>query len=189
MRIRLPMTRLRYFAALLLLFLATGTTEAHMMYVRHRVLPGNQIRIESFFQGGSPAVDGIVRVYRSDGTLLGAPGVMDDKGIYLFSYRKAENLKVKVSCDEHAKEITILAAELTDAPPTAPEALDRAEPSHLAEILSGLGFVFSVAALYLSARTAARLRKLAPQPALPTPKLPAVDRPPPATLPTGPTPG
>jgi hypothetical protein len=153
------------------------------------VLPGNQIRIESFFQGGSPAVDGIVRVYRPDGTLLGPPGVLDDKGVYTFAYKKAEDLKVKVSCDEHAKEITILAAELTDAAPAVRDVLDRAEPSHLAEILGGISLILAAAALYLSVRTAARLRKLEPQPARSPPTLPAADRPPPATLPTGPTPG
>jgi hypothetical protein len=160
-----------------------------MMFVRHRVLPGNQIRIESFFQGGSPVVDGIVRVYRPDGTLLGPPGVLDDKGVYIFAYKKAENLKVKVSCDEHAKEITIPAAELTDSAAVASEVLDRAEPSHLAEVLGGISLILAAAALYLSVRTAARLRKLEPQPARSPPTLPAADRPPPATLPTGPTPG
>jgi hypothetical protein len=145
------------------------------------VLPGNKIQIESFFQGGSPAVDGIVRVYRPDGSLLCPPGVTDDKGFYVFSYTKAEDLRVKVSCDEHAKEITIALSELSEAAP------DRSEPSHLAEILAGLSFILALAAFYLSARTASRLRKLQPPPA--NPNLVAADKPPPATLPTGPTPG
>jgi hypothetical protein len=139
------------------------------------VLPGNKVQIESFFQGGSPAVDGIVRVYRPDGSLLQPPGVLDEKGFYVFSYSRAEDLKVKVSCDEHAKEITIPASELTNAPPNTEPAPDRAEPSHLAEILAGLSLILALAAFYLSVRTAARL-----------PITPAPEKPPPAPLPTGP---
>jgi hypothetical protein len=124
------------------------------------VQPGNQIQIEAFFQGGSPAIDGIVRIFRPDGSLLAPPAVVDDRGFYVFSYQKAETLRVRVSCDEHAKEIVIPASVLTDAHTESGPALDRTEPSHLGEILAGFSLILALAAFYLSVRTAARLRTI-----------------------------
>jgi hypothetical protein len=171
----------------LVLLLTANPAQAHALYVRYRVLQGNQVRIESFFQGGSPAVDGIVRVYRADGSLLHPPGVIDDKGFYLFFYKDAENLKVRVSCDEHAKEVSIPAVELINADPVTDVEPDRAEPSRLAEILAGLSLILALAAFYMSVKTAARLRTCMGQGALPArPITPAPEKLPRAPLPTGP---
>ena len=168
----------RWLMAPLLLALLAGPVQAHAMFVRYRVLPGNQVQVEGFFQGGAPAVDGIVRVYRPDGSLLCPPGVLDEKGLYTFSYTKAEDLKVKVSLEEHVKEKLIPAQELTDAPPA-----ERTEPSRLAEMLAGLSLILALAAFWISLRNAARLRAVQATAAVSSQ---AAETPRPAALPTGP---
>jgi hypothetical protein len=161
MRIWFPaMAPFTWLLAIALPLCLPTSAQAHTMYVRYRVLLGNQIQIESFFQGGSPAIDGIVRIFRPDGSLLAPPAVLDERGLYVFSYQKAETLRVRVSCDEHAKEIVIPASELTDARAESVPTLDRTEPSHSAEILAGFSLILALAAFYLSVRTAARLRTL-----------------------------
>jgi hypothetical protein len=171
--------------ATLLVGLTPSPAEAHILYVRHKVLPDNQVQIQAYFQKGAPAVDGIVRVYRSDGTMLVRPGVLDEHGVFTFFYSRVENLKVNVTCDGHSRDEDISATELTNPAQNTSSGTDQPEPSRLAEILAGISMILALAAFYLSVRTAARLRRLpSPPHAVVTPQ--AADRPPPAELPTVP---
>jgi hypothetical protein len=160
--------------------------------------------------GGDWAAEAEVTVYRADGQLLGKPGVLDDRGKYVFQYEKAEELKVVVAQDGHRKELKISAKELgapeqAAAPPAAPQ--ETAPPVHYPvwELVAGLSFVLAAAAFYLSVRTARRVRELqrlslpplliTPPPNVPPPNTaftaapPATGTPRPKALPTGPNPG
>jgi hypothetical protein len=123
------------------------------------VLPGNKVRIESFYSTSSPAAEAAVRVYRPDGALLLPPGATDDKGVYEFAWVKAEDLKVVVSQEGHRKELTIPASELFAVSPAVTPVADSNDRSHLAEILAGLSFILAAAAFFLSVRTASRVNK------------------------------
>jgi hypothetical protein len=146
------------------------------------VLPGNRVRVESFYSTRDPAVEAIVRVYRPSGELLLSAGVTDEHGIYEFTWAKPEDLKVTVSQDGHRKEITIPAAELVDPAPNA----TGESRSHLSEILAGLSLILAVAAFVLSVRTASRLKRELTGRASVSERPP--DKPHPATPPTVPTP-
>jgi len=106
-----------------------------------------------------------VRVYRPNGELLLPAGVADEQGIYEFTWTTGEDLKIAVSQEGHRKEITIPATELVAANDTETkrpgdkESRGDTQRSHLAEILAGLSFIMAAAALFLSLRTASRLRK------------------------------
>jgi hypothetical protein len=123
------------------------------------------VRIESFYSTNSPAAEAAVRVYRPNGDPLASAGLTDERGIYEFTWTNAEDLKIAVSQEGHRKEITIPAAELVAADDTQPksqgvkESGGDTERSHLAEILAGLSFIMAAAALFLSVRTASRVRK------------------------------
>ncbi len=133
-----------------------GPAAAHPMYLRCQPLPGNKVQVHCFMGGGSPAVDAVVEVRRPDGSLLGPKGVIDEHGYYVFSYERAEDLKVRVSDGEHAKEEVIPAAKLTNAPPPP----EPPEPSRLPEILAGISLILALAAFWLGLRNASRLRAL-----------------------------
>jgi hypothetical protein len=153
------------------------------------------VQIDSYYGEDEPAAKAEVRVYRPNDEQIGPAGVMDEKGVYVFTYTKAEDLKVSISHEGHRKWLTIPAKELSDAPPGLPQPqtavpVDRTAESPLPGILGGLGFIFGLAAFFLSVRNAARLRELQQKTASPeTANPPPADTPRPATLPTGPTPG
>jgi hypothetical protein len=204
------------------LLLTVSPASAHHLFVRYQVLPGQRVQILGYYGPDDFAEDAIVAVYRPDGRQLGERGVMNAKGVYVFSFREVEDLKVFVTHDGHKKELPIPAAELAKSAPPAPKvdnpqaaasgplangnSPDQEVQFPLWEIVAGLSLVLALAALYLSARTAQRVRELqrlalpplvltpAP-PALPAPKTavtavpPATGTPRPRTLPTGPAPG
>jgi hypothetical protein len=153
----------------------TPTVHAHRLEADYHVLPDQHVQIESWFDltGESPR-GAKVQVLRASGTLL-TEGVLDGKGLFVFPYREAENLKVIVSAGGgHRKELDIPAVELrpraTTAPPEttgvnpvapAPQPLaDRSTRITVQDVLTGVGFVLAVAAFVLSLRNARQLRDL-----------------------------
>jgi|SRR5579862_2140049 len=148
---RNPQRLLANLAAMATLLATASTVQAHLLLARYTPLSDHKIRIESFYSTSSPAVKAVVRVYRPDGELLLEPGETNESGIYEFSRTTAEELKVVVSQEGHRKELII---PLAAAP--VPDVSDR---PHIAEILAGLSFILAAAALYLSARTASRLKR------------------------------
>jgi hypothetical protein len=146
------------------LLLTGSPAYAHRLYLKYQVLPGNKVQISSFYGVDDFAADGIVAVYRANGELLGERGVLNEKGIYIFSYQLAEDLKVVVTHEGHSKTATIAAKELSDRAPAATISPDvsaeQALPFPVWEIVAGLSFVLAVTAFYLSVRTAWRVREL-----------------------------
>jgi hypothetical protein len=133
------------------------------------VLPNNQVRIESYYAADDPAVEGIVRVYRPDGQLLCPPGVLNEKGQFVFWYPLPEELKVTVTHDGHkAKEMTISAAELQDPNHTAAadegESFSWSAGHAVLGLIAGLGFILGLAAFVLSVWNTIRLQSLQSRP-------------------------
>lgn len=153
------------------------------------MLPGKRIQINGFYGIDDWAADAVVKVYRADGQLLREAGVMDEKGVFVFPYARAEDLKVVVLHDGHTKEITIPARELNDAGSAATPAAAVDEPRlPLLEIVVGISLLLALASFYLSARTLRRLRALEERAGI-TATAEAADKPHPTALPTGQAPG
>jgi hypothetical protein len=193
---------------LLSLVLTASPAYPHVLKVNYQVLPGNKVQIKAYYKpGNDSAVDAIVRVYRPDGQLLREPGVIDEKGFFVFSYQRAENLHVEVAQDGHLGKADISADKLTNAPPVMPEhgSVPESSAPPVWELVAGLSLVLAAAAFFLSVRMAQRLRALekraAPPFSLALPPSPpqlstaitaapaATGTPRPTTLPTGPAPG
>jgi hypothetical protein len=187
---------------LLGLALTARPADAHRLYVRYQVLPGNKVQVTSYCVPGDWAADGIVAVFKQDGQLLGQRGVLDDKGRYVFQYAQAEDLKVVVTYDGHSKEVHIAAKELSDVGSgnAQEQSPDRAEADRFPvwEIVAGLSLLLAVSAFCLSVRTAQRLREIqqlykmtispVPNTAI-TAAPPAAEKPRPTVFPTAQAPG
>lgn len=65
----------------IILILAAGSAGAHRLYIDWRI---GGIEIESFYGGGAPCQDAVVKVYSSKGELL-REGKTDKEGKYSFS--------------------------------------------------------------------------------------------------------
>lgn len=165
-----PLTRL---AVLVLLLAAPGPARAHRLEAEYRVLPGNKVQVESWFDltGDSPK-GAQVRVYRADGQLL-TDGKLDEQGLFVFSYQEPESLRVVVSAGAgHQKELMIPARALgadgtAAAPKEAPGMSNPPEPFadrgarvSVKDVLAGVGFLLALAAFVLSVRNARDLRRL-----------------------------
>jgi nickel transport protein len=162
----------------LVILAVAGHARAHRLEAECRVLPGQRVRVESWFDltGDSPA-GARVQVFRADGQLL-TEGRLDREGLFVFSYPKAERLRVVVSAGAgHRKELEISETDL--ARPVATTEADRLAPSEPAapppasipradrstqvtvkDVLVGVGFLLAVAAFVLSVRNARQLRDL-----------------------------
>src|SRR5437868_2968666 len=71
---------------------------AHRLDAEARVLAGGKVRVEGWFSTRESPKGALVSVYRADGTLLfPEPGVLDEKGVYIFPYEKVEELRIVVS--------------------------------------------------------------------------------------------
>jgi hypothetical protein len=133
------------------------TAQAHRLDGEYRVLPGNKVQIEAWFENDDVPHGAKVRIYRGDGSLLFPnPGELNDKGIYVFSYDKAEPLKVVVSAGQgHRKELVIPAGMLSAQGP-APGAAPEEFP--VKDLLLGITFLLALAAFVLSVLNTWRLR-------------------------------
>jgi nickel transport protein len=163
--------------ALLALLPATSTADAHRLEADYRVLPERRVQVESWFDQGGVPRGAKVQVYRPDGGVL-AEGVLNDEGLFVFSYSQVEPLKVVIAAGAgHRKAIYILQADLarglqpdTALPVSPSEAeqpsahlvplVDRSSRIEVKDVLVGIGFVLALAAFVLSVRNARRLRLL-----------------------------
>jgi cobalt/nickel transport system permease protein len=156
--------------------LSAAPARAHRLEAEAKVLPGGQVRVESWFDltGDSPK-GAKVEVLRPDGTTLAA-GELDDRGQFVFRVEKAEPLKVVVSAGGgHRKELVIPLTQLeqTAVAPQAPAGVppaggaaappaplaDRSARVTVKDVLVGVGFVLAAAAFLLSLRNARQLRQ------------------------------
>jgi cobalt/nickel transport system permease protein len=161
----------------LLLVLATPSfVYAHRLNATWRLLPEQRIQVQSFFPGGYPPRDATIKVFRPDGSVL-TEGDLDDKGLFIFRYEKAENLRIVIhaaigTIDEHSANITIPADRLTlsGSASTQPATTEEDNvPFAITEeswvemgkgILIGIGFLLALAAFLLSVRNARQLQAL-----------------------------
>ncbi|HEV3263261.1 MAG TPA: hypothetical protein VG013_40875 [Gemmataceae bacterium] len=164
--------------ALLGLLAGAGNVRAHRLEVEYRVRPHQEVQVESWFGLTSkPPRSAKVQVWRANGELL-TEGVMDDQGIFVFSYAKPEELRVVVLAGAgHRAEVQILASDLAQSPGTGSQdsdaadgqadhagsrtsLVDRRPRESVKDVLVGIGFLLAVAAFVLSLRNARQLREL-----------------------------
>jgi cobalt/nickel transport system permease protein len=146
---------------------AAGPAHAHRLEADCQVLPGGRVQIESWFDPGDGRPRGArVQVFRPDGSLL-AEGKTDDQGVFVFSCREAEPLRVVVNAGAgHRKEFMIRKEKLEQIAPAGTQ--DPPPPSHpsrvsIKDVLIGVGFLLALAAFVLSLRNARRLDELSRQ--------------------------
>jgi nickel transport protein len=160
-------------------FLVTaGDARAHRLEAEYRVLPGQRVQIESWFDltGESPK-GAKVQVFRPDGQLL-SEGQLNDKGLFVFSYSQPERLKVIVSAGAgHRKELEIPQSALATSSKTSPSEnstasdsdatspadvpfADRSPRTSLKDVVAGVGFLLALAAFVLSLRNARQLKAI-----------------------------
>jgi len=172
-----PLTPPALLLAVPALLAGAADARAHRLEVDYTVRPGQKVQVESWFDlTGKPPPGAQVQVFRDNGDLV-TEGVVDDQGIFVFSYTKAEPLRVVVSAGAgHRAEVHIPAQDLARSPgagaqspdaggPAAgPETrtplIDRRPRESVKDVLVGVGFVLAVAAFVLSLRNARRLREL-----------------------------
>jgi cobalt/nickel transport system permease protein len=146
---------------------AAGPAHAHRLEADCQVLPGGQVQIESWFDPGDGRPRGAkVQVFRPDGSLV-AEGQTDDQGVFVFSCREAERLRVVVNAGAgHRKEFTILKEKLEQAAPLGtqpPPPSSHPSQVSIKDVLIGVGFLLALAAFVLSLRNARRLEELTRQ--------------------------
>jgi nickel transport protein len=149
-----------------------GPAKAHRLEAEYRVLPGDKVQVESWFDltGESP-VGAKVTVYRAGGDIL-TEGKLDEKGLFVFRYTRSEPLRIVIAAGAgHRKEIEIPAARLPeDSQPavrsgqplpegTAPLA-DRSTRIAVKDVLLGVGLLLAVAAFAMGLANRRRLREL-----------------------------
>lgn len=125
----------------------TGRAEAHALRAAYRVLPGNRVQIQAWFDPNEAARGAAVKVTRPDGRIV-AEGVLDADGLWAFSCAEVSELRVSIR-DESAHQ-----ANLTIG------ANDLETPVPWREVLTGVGFCLALAAFLLSVRNARELRSL-----------------------------
>ena len=168
--------------AILSFFGLAGPAKAHRLEGEYRILPGQKVRIESWFDltGESPA-EASVQVFRENGEVL-AKGTLDKQGVFVFSFSRAEPLRVVIAAGAgHRKELSIpltdLAGSLTGlSKPQDPSPADRSTRISIKDVLMGIGFVLALAAFFWSWRNARRLREI--RVTLSPPETPLPDQPP-----------
>jgi hypothetical protein len=152
------------------LLLSAGQAGAHRLVVECAVLPGQKVEVSSRYKAiprSIPAQEARVRVFRSDGQIL-VEGKTDEQGRFLFSYPRAEPLKVEVYQDGHLEEANLSAAELgkgsdtEEKPPPKGEDTPAERPwrEDIKDVLVGISFLLAAAAFFLSLRNARKLREL-----------------------------
>lgn len=157
------------FGCLIVLAIAThlllpGVSRAHRLLAEYKVLPGNRIQIESWFDfTGDSASDAKVSVYGAGGELF-TEGRCNSEGVFVFAYRDVVPMRVVVAAGAgHTRELSIGKEELHLAHEgnlgTKPFA-DRHSGTAAKDIVLGLSFIFALAALFMSIRNARRLAEL-----------------------------
>jgi hypothetical protein len=160
---------------------------AHRLDAKYDVLPGQKVQVEGWYDlTGDSAVGARVQVFRGADELV-AEGKLNDQGLFVFEFARAEALRVVVDAGAgHRKELRLAAEALQQSPaadrkrPTLPRptangppgdnnlppqvnALPRADRSSqvsFKDVLIGVGFLLALAAFVLSLRNARHLREL-----------------------------
>jgi cobalt/nickel transport system permease protein len=158
-----PLTAVALLLAPLALFAVPGAAHAHRLEADYRVLPDKRVQVESWFDitGDSPQGAKVV-VYHADGSVL-TEGQIDAKGMFVFSFDKAEQLRVIVDAGQgHGKELHIPASALAKAAPSSDEETNsgteatpqpfanRSSQVSLRDVLIGVGFILALGAFVLS---------------------------------------
>jgi hypothetical protein len=156
-----------------------GPAWAHDLKADYRVLPDKKVWVESWFETDEPAAEAVVEVVRvKDGTPL-FRGKTDDKGVCVFGYAEAEDLRVRIFAGAgHAASLTIPASRLQrpDAEGTVQREgksavnagsskvppVDRSVRAGdvLKDVLVGVGFLLALAAFVISLRNAHRIKQM-----------------------------
>jgi cobalt/nickel transport system permease protein len=100
-------------ALLLIVLVPSGPAWAHRLRGEYKVLPGQRVRVEAWFDltAASPA-GAIVQAIRENGEVL-AEGKLNEKGTFFFSYPRAEALRIVISAGAgHREELRVSAHEL-----------------------------------------------------------------------------
>src|SRR5262245_55180015 len=158
--------------ALLVLLLAADEASAHRLEADYVVLPGRKVQVESWFDITGDVPKGArVQVFRAEKELL-TEGQLDENGVFVFAYEKAEPLRVVVTAVGHGKELRIPETALANAAAPNPAAdaeegphspvplVNRSSSFTIKDVLIGIGFLLALAAFVLSLRNARRLREL-----------------------------
>lgn len=101
---------------------------AHRLDAQCFVRPSWQVQVESWYETGEAPRGARVEVFRTDGQLL-TTGKLDRNGVFVFSYKELQALKVVVTSVGHRAEAPVTAEALERAavctcvaslPPTPP---------------------------------------------------------------------
>jgi hypothetical protein len=161
------------------LFLWCAPARAHDLKADYRVLPGQKVRVESWFQVDEPAVAAVVEVYRvPDGQKL-FQGKTDAEGVCVFEFKQVEDLRARILAGAgHAATLTIPASRLrqpdsistivredntgavkeTSSVPRIDRTVRAGDV--LKDVIVGVGFLLGLAAFLISLRNAQRIESL-----------------------------
>jgi nickel transport protein len=167
-----PLTHSILLSALLSALGAAGEAQAHRLNAQAFLLPNRKVQIESWFSSGDAAKGAKVEVFRPDGQLL-TQGLLDDQGVFVFSYEAPQAFKVVISAGpEHRKELAISPADLAPALEPAADAVapikeisrgpvplaERSSGVSVKDVILGITFLLALAAFWLSLRNTRKLR-------------------------------
>lgn len=100
-------------AALLGWLLTCESAQAHNLEAEATLRPGWQIQVESWYETGDAPAGARVEVYRAGGELL-TEGRLNEHGLWLFSYRQLEPLRIVIRAGGgHRAELQLTAEKLT----------------------------------------------------------------------------
>jgi len=152
-------------AALLILVIPAGPAWAHRLKGEYKVLPGQKVRVEGWFDlTAASAAGAIVQAIRENGTIL-AEGKLDEKGTFSFAFVGPEPLRIVISAGAGHREVLrvspdelqagISAGVRRDAKdPAEPDSADRS-PSVgrlVLKAITGIGAVTAIAIFALAWR-------------------------------------
>lgn len=145
----------RSLAVTMLICLASSArVDAHRLEASYKVRPGQQLQVEAWFDlTGQPAREARVQVL-GPGDQVVFDGRLDEKGIAVIDYPRAEPLRVIVSAGAgHVKELHVESAELEqgmngprDEGPTKP-LLNHSTQVSVWNVLLGVGILAAIAAV------------------------------------------
>jgi cobalt/nickel transport system permease protein len=145
------------------LLLSASPALAHALEAECKVDRENRrVRVEGWYETGDAPKKARAKVLREDGTVL-AEGALDANGVFVFTYEKAEPLRVQVEAPGgHRAECKLSAEELGGSSPVpAGPPTPSGEPrSRWRDLVVGLGFLLALAAFVLSWLNARQLRRL-----------------------------
>ncbi len=186
---RLPGQAPALLLALVSLLLLASPALAHRLDAEYRILDDGRIQVECWYSTDEKPEKATVQVFGPQEKLR-TEGQLDAEGKFVFQDDRSEELKVVINAGAgHRKELIIPAVS---AAKTAPA---RSSPLPIKDALTGIGFVLAVASFWIGMRNSRELRELrrilrhSEREIHSTFTSEITETPPPATPPTGPTPG